>query len=120
MEKNIKKCQRLKAKGQWLIYKLNTMKKKSDWIMDCDTEELLKIIAESLAKIEDAQQVVSEMDKPKVLDYLTDSQVKLDKLYHQFKLEGKASQWDRNQARKIIKETNKVIVVDVSIPYDYV
>jgi len=93
--------------------------RKSTFILDCDIEELLKTISESLVQIEDAQQVVSEMNKPKVSEYLEDSLIKLDFLYHQFKNSGKASKWDRNAARMLIKETNKMIVVEVSIPSDY-
>ena len=93
--------------------------KKSTFILDCDTEELLKTILHHLQEFDDAMQSATDIKKPKVADYISDSYNKLDKLYHQFKKTGKASKWDRNSVRMLIKETNKMIVVELVIPTDY-
>jgi len=95
------------------------MKKKEKWIMDCDIEELLQIILQYLQELDDAMQSASELNKPKVSEYISDSYDKLEKLYRQFQKTGKASRWDRNSARMLIKETNKMIVVELVIPTDY-
>ena len=93
--------------------------KKSTFILDCDIEELLKTLLHHLQEFDDAMQSASDLSKPKVLDYIVDSYNKLELLYFQFKNTGKASRWDRNQARMLIKETTKMIVVEIVIPTDY-
>lgn len=88
--------------------------------MNCSIDELLEILLHHLHEFDDAMQPASDLGKHKVADYISDSYDKLEKLYNQFKKTGKASKWDRNAARMLIKETNKMIVVEVVIPTDYV
>lgn len=93
--------------------------RKSTFILDCDIEELLKTILHHLQEFDDAMQPANDLNKPKVVEYIRDSYDKLEIFYNQFKKTGKASKWDRNSARMLIKETTKMIVVEVAIPTDY-
>lgn len=93
--------------------------KKSTFILDCDIETLLETINDYLEEFDDGMKSAAAVPNLQAAEYISDAIDKLMKLYRQFKKTGKASKWDRNITRMIIKETTKVIVVEVAIPTDY-
>lgn len=95
------------------------MARKSTFILDCDIETLLETINHYLEEFDDGMKSAAAIPDLLTAQYISDSIDKLQKFYFQFKKTGKASKWDRNSARMIIKETIKIIVIKVSIPTDY-
>lgn len=93
--------------------------KKSTFILDCDIDELLKTISHYLEEFDDGMKSAAAVPNLQAAQFISDSIDKLSKLYRQFKKTGKASKWDRNTARMLIKETIKIIVVEVTIPSDH-
>ncbi|MBI9052499.1 MAG: hypothetical protein JEY96_01695 [Bacteroidales bacterium] len=81
-------------------------------IMNCDIPQLLETCKEWMLICGNAQQEAGNSGKNKLVDYVTGSLNSIDKFYHKFKNAGEASDIDRNTLRMIIKDTNKMLIVN--------
>lgn len=92
---------------------------KGKYIMDCGIDDLVKTTSHYIEEFHDALEIAKTLNKPKVQEYVYDSYIKLIAFNELFKDSGIASTEDRNTCRMLIKETNKMIVIELVIPTDY-
>ena len=76
-------------------------------IMDSTHDELKEIIGKFLSRFDCFQQIASDLENDKMLDYFIDSYHKLEKYFFQIK-HSLFNDSSRNGIRMLIKETEKM------------
>lgn len=99
--------------------------KTTENIMESSVEGFLKMIFNFMGMFDDATQAAIDADMSEsfmtnceLRDFINDSYLKLDQLYHKVKKSGRVSTEERNSARMLVKETYKMIVVHELYVFD--
>ncbi len=83
-------------------------------IMDCSLNDLKNILHESLNRIDDYQQMASDLNsEDDVIEYINNSYNDVECVYLHLMNGGEVSVSERNSVRMCIKETEKFVAVNL-------